>query len=323
MSTQAISLCIALVAVPAFLVGWSIVDHNLRVRRVQRLARSLPAGTRERILARIADAARGASVCTLLVPARVSTEESPSVLQPDPDITASRFGGTPYGETDERWPTQDDSSSVPAEFLIQVRLGDPLPLPWCGRLIAVFWKFDEQQTVRTYAAPSPAKYVCRPGSPDTSPERGLTPLPIPADNSTAIRQSPGMIASPETAESRRPRFDWQLPYDPDLLLEVVPGLRDELRAFTKKPADLLAHWLVTERQGYTIDLSDIVQMGGQPQWVQHDPGPMTCGECGQPLRFLFQFGDLSGQSRLGDAGVCYLFGCDAHPDSPRSLLQMC
>lgn len=324
MNGQAISLGIALVTIPAVLVGWTIVAHNLRVRRVRKLARSLPAGTRERILARIADAARGASVCTLLVPVQSPTDESLSAQRRQPDITASRFGGPPYGEADEQWPTRDDDSMEPADFLIQVRLGDPLPSPWLGRLIVVFWKFDEEQTVRIYAAPSPSKYVRRPGSPDASPECCLVPLPIPEDKSAPVSPAPEhATASESPADSHRSRFEWQLPYDPSLLLETVPNLRDELRRLTRRPADLLAHWLVTERHGYELDVSDIVQMGGQPQWVQDDPGPMICAECGEPLRFLFQFGDLSGQSRLGDAGVCFVFGCDAHPEFARSLVQMC
>ena len=324
MNSQAVSLGIALLVVPAVLIGWAIATHNLRVRRVRRLARSLPVGTRERILARITDAAREASVCTLLVPDRCSIDESPSEQRPQPDNTASRFGGIPYGEAGEQWPTRDDKSPDPTDFLIQVRLGEPLPSPWLGRLIVVFWRFDEDQTVRIYSDPSPAKYVCRPGSPDASPERRLTPLPIPVDKSALISQAPEHGTAVESpAASHSFEVEWQLPYDPSLLLETVPGLRDELRRLTRHPADLLTHWLLTERHGYTIDLGDIVQMGGQPQWVQDDPGPMTCMKCERPLRFLFQFGDLSGQSRFGDAGVCFVFGCDAHPETARSLVQMC
>ena len=324
MNGQAISLGIAIFAVPAVLLSWSIAAHNLRVQRVRKLARSLPVGTRERILARIADAARGASVCTLLMPVRSSTAESISGQRPQSDIAASRFGGTPYGEAGEDWPRRDDSSSVLSDFLIQVRLGDPLPAPWREQLIVVFWKFDEEQAVRIYAAPSPSKYVRRPGSPDASLEYCLVPLPIPEDKSAPVSHAPEHATATESpADSHRSQFAWQLPYDPSLLLETVPDLRDELRRLTRRPADLLAHWLVTERHGYELDVSDIVQMGGEPQWVQDDPGPMTCVKCDRPLRFLFQFGDLSGQSRLGDAGVCFVFGCDAHPDIARSLVQSC
>jgi hypothetical protein len=81
--------------------------------------------------------------------------------------------------------------------------------------------------------------------------------------------------------------------------------------------------IVPEHYGYHLDVSDIVQLSGNPQWVQDDPGPICCARCEQPMRFLFQFGDLSGQSRLGDAGVCFVFGCDTHPDHVRFMLQMC
>ncbi|MEK6259002.1 MAG: DUF1963 domain-containing protein [Planctomycetota bacterium] len=326
MNPQAISLCIALVSVPVVLVGWAIAAHNLRVWQVRRVARSLPVGTRERILAQIAESARGSSICTLLIPARFPTAESSGEPTSQSELTASRFGGPPYGEAGEQWPTREDGSLEPTDFLIQVRLDDPLPPPWPGRLIVVFWKFDEQQTVLVYAAPSSARYVRRPGSPDASPECVLMPLPIPNANPPSIQNSPAQAAASEAPSElfdSKNENEWQLPYDPSLLIESVSGLRDELRQFTPRPADLLTHLMLTERHGYELDVSDIVQMGGRPQWVQDDPGPRTCPECGKRLRFLFQFGDLSGQSRLGDAGVCFVFGCDAHPDSAQSLVQMC
>lgn len=324
MNGQLVSLGIAIVGVPAVLLGWSIAAHNVRVWCVRKLARTLPVGTRERILARIAESARGSSVCTLLVPVSFPTVEPVNSSTSLPDITVSRFGGPPYGEADEQWPTRDDDRTQPADFLIQVRLDDALPAPWPGRLIVVFLKFDVTQTVLVYAAPSPAKYARRPGSPDASPECLLMPLPIPKTKPTSIPRPPEPAAASETpAEASVSENDWQLPYDPTLLLESVPGLREELRQFTRRPADLLAQLMAPKHYGYGFDLSDIVQMGGRPHWVQDDPGPMTCPECGQPLRFLFQFGDLSGQSRLGDAGVCYVFGCDAHPDATQSLVQMC
>ncbi len=324
MNGQAISLGIALVTVPAVLLGWSIAAHNLRVWRVRKLARSLPVGTRERILARIAEAARGSSVCTLLVPVTSPTVEPANSSASPADVTASRFGGSPYGEAGEQWPTREDHSTVPADFLIQVRLGDPLPAPWRGRLVVVFWKFAERQTVLVYAAPSPAKYVRRPGGSDASPECVLMPLPIPHANPPSMPpESEPVSASESPAESVDSEHEWQLPYDPTLLLESIPGLREELRQCTRRPADLLAQLMAPDHYGYGFDLSDVVQMGGRPQWVQDNPGPMTCAECGEPLRFLFQFGDLSGQNRLGDAGVCYVFGCDAHPDFTASLVQMC
>ena len=106
MNPQVVSLCLAIVTVPAVLIGWSIVAHNMRVWQVRKLARSLPQGTRERILARITDAARGTPCCTLLVPARVSTDDSPGAQRPPPDMMSSHFGGTPYSEAGEEWPSK-------------------------------------------------------------------------------------------------------------------------------------------------------------------------------------------------------------------------
>ncbi len=324
MNGQAISLGIAIVGVPAVLLGWTIAAHKLRVWRVRRLVRNLPVGVRNKILARITEAARGSSVCTLLVPVDSPSHGPPGARTSQPDMTASRFGGPPYGEADEQWPSRDDDRREPADFLIQVRLDDPLPAPWPGRLIVVFLKFAAQQTVLVYSTPSPAKYVRRPSSPDASPECGLMPLPIPKAKPPATQHLPEQVAAAESpAESSGSENEWQLPYDPTLLIEFIPGLRAELRQFTRRPADLLAQLMAPDHYDYGIELSDIVQLGGRPQWIQDDPGSTTCPECDRPLRFLFQFGDRSGQNRLGDAGVCYVFGCDAHPDRAQSIVQMC
>jgi hypothetical protein len=42
----------------------------------------------------------------------------------------------------------------------------------------------------------------------------------------------------------------------------------------------------------------------------HDP---VCGECGKPMRFLFQFGEVVPGVQMADAGVYYVYGCDDHP----------
>lgn len=324
MNNHSVSVLVAVIGIPIILVAWSIAVHNVRVWRVRKLARTLPVGTRERILSRIAEAARGSSVCTLLVQAKFPNDESTDAHAIPAGITASRFGGSPYGEVGEQWPTRDDTSAGPAEFLIQVRLDESLPEPWPGRLIVVFQKFDVAQTVFVYAAPSSEKYALRPGSPNAGSECRLMPLPIPKTDPPLIPPSVEHVSTSELP-NERPDFEehWQLPYDPTLLLKSVPGLREDLRQFTSRPVDLLTHLMLTERHGYELDVSDIVQLGGRPQWIQFDPGPTTCPICGNSMRFLFQFGDLSGQSRLGDAGVCFVFGCDTHPDSIQSLVQMC
>ena len=201
---QLVPLCIAIVGVPAVLLGWTIAAHNVRVWRVRKLARSLPVGTREQILGRIAESARGSSVCTLLVPVNSPRDESQSASASRPDMTASRFGGSPYGEPGEQWPNRDDASTQPADFLIQVRLDDPLPSPWAGRLIVVFLKLDVTQTVLVYAAPSPAKYARRPGSSDASPECLLMPLQIPKTKPTSIPRPTRPTIQHRCSRSRLP-----------------------------------------------------------------------------------------------------------------------
>lgn len=114
-----------------------------------------------------------------------------------------------------------------------------------------------------------------------------------------------------------------LDYDPVVLLETVPELREELSPHTRRPADLLAAILAPNHCGYGFELSDIVQVGGAPIWLLDEPAPQVCQQCGGRMRFLFQFGDLNGGILLGDSGVYYLFGCDAHPEQVRGIVQMC
>lgn len=300
MFEQLISLSFAIIAVPVFLVSWSVVNHNIRIRLAKQAFRKLPSGARERILSSIDAAAERNTACALLVPVASHSGESDSEA-----IASSRFGGTPYSEAADTWPRLGEGASEPADFLIQVRLDQPLPAPWIGRLIVVFRKSDIQQTVRVYESTSAERAVALNEGSLASFSCRLCPIRIPAPP-----LQPDGTDSPFVA------------YDPPTLLDSVPGLNDELTAFSNRPADLLTQILAPEHYTYGLGLEDVVQMGGRPEWLQA-ADEQACEHCGQPLRFLFQFGDLSQRSRLGDAGICYVFGCDNHPTIARAVVQMC
>lgn len=63
-----------------------------------------------------------------------------------------------------------------------------------------------------------------------------------------------------------------------------------------------------------LDAEDAILAGGDAQLIQNEHDPL-CPACQQPMRFLFQFGDVTEDFELGDCGVGYVYGCDAHPEN--------
>ena len=52
---------------------------------------------------------------------------------------------------------------------------------------------------------------------------------------------------------------------------------------------------------------------GDPELIQSEHNA-SCLVCRARMRFLFQFGEPNEQQMLlGDAGIAYIYGCDAHP----------
>lgn len=309
MNGEICSLVFAVVFVPLMILGWMNILHSLRMRRTRRIYISLPTSTRDRILERINDAGRRDPACSVL--AAVEPESGRLAF----DFPQSHYGGAPYAEAGDVWPRTASDRSEPADFLIQVLLDDSLPPPWIGRLVVVY-NGDVAPTVRSYSSPSTERRVTLAGGPVPQQEWTVRPVRIPRQ---AAFEEPGGIPEVEPAPEKGRLLD----YDPVVLLETVPDLREELSPFTRRPADLLAAILAPNHCGYGFELSDIVQMAGTPIWLLDDPGAQACQQCGGRMRFLFQFGDLNGGILLGDSGVCYLFGCDAHPEQVRGIVQRC
>ncbi len=294
----------AIVFVPTMVLGWMLVTNALRIRGVRRAYLNMPVEVREQILNRIHEAGRDGAGCSVLV----ATEPGRS---PD-DIAGSHYGGIPYAEAGDDWPAREAGMPDPANFMIQVRLDDSFPPPWPGRLVVVFNRHDVDQTVRCYPLPS-AETARGPRAPqDQQPQREWTLRCI---------RIPRQPALDDAAPGEKVRGGL-LDYDPVVLLESLPELSEQLSPFTRRPADLLAAILAPNHCGYGFELSDIVQLGGEPVWLKDNLGGLNCDQCGRSMRFLFQFGDLNGGRLLGDGGVCYAFGCDEHPDQPRAIVQM-
>ena len=223
----------------------------------------------------------------------------------------SRFGGVPYAEAEDAWPVQAAADKTePATFLIQVRLDESFPPPWPGRLVVVFHRFEP--TVRCYAMSAIARAIAMTGGPVPQREWTLRSVRIP--------RQPVDDDIHRAATVRGGLLD----YDPIVLLNSVPGLQADLIPHSSRPRELVAMLLAPNQfRDYGFELSDIVQLGGKPVWLTEELAGLHCDRCGQSMRFLFQFGDLNGGDLLGDSGVCYVFGCDEHPDRPRAIVQMC
>lgn len=299
------SLVFALLFVPTVILGYLNITNGLRMRRVRRMYQGLPTAVRTRILDQIDQMGRQNCACKVLVAAE--TEGRPSE---GGQRTTSHYGGEPYAEDGDTWPAIASDNQKPAPFLIQVLLEDLFPPPWQDRLLVVFLRHDVQQAIRSYPKPCAERYVKLSGGPTLEREWTLRPVFIP-------RQSLADQFGEGTQRSR-PLLD----YDPVVLLQTAPAIQSVLAPYSRRPADLLAAILAPNHCGYGFELSDIVQLGGSPVWLQENLDEITCDRCGRPMRFLFQFGDLNGTDLLGDAGVCYVLGCDDHPEQPLGIVQM-
>lgn len=282
-----------------------IMPHNVRAKKAREAGQQLSPKDREEILAMIREEGRARKWGILWV--RAGKAPDPKDL-----LVGSHLVGEPYAEKGEKWPPStppdpedpDGSSSVPAPFLLQVRLGDSALGPvWQGRLLTVFLQEDQEQIVRSYKDPDPKKYVRLEGGPEVVEAIALEELPIPmeVENETPKEKD-------EYVEPGPPDFS------PRALLERVPGLKERLERHFSDAQGLLTQVLLPDCHGYDLEAPSVMYQGKEASYIQN-PHEGTCKICRSPLRFLFQFGDVVPGSPLGDAGVGYVYGCDGHPDA--------
>jgi hypothetical protein len=235
-------------------------------------------------------AASGPSVTFLRLTEEVPCEESV--------LFQSHVGGLPYAESGDDWP-QETPEGDPAEFMLQVRLDHPgLGDRWQGRLIVAFLVFDDEQAVRSYAAPSVEKYVPLDAKREPRPCILLKPIRIPAEDGE----------------------EGILPMLPARLCQDFPEITVPLEPYTNDFAGVLAQILRPSVYGYDLDAPDIAYIGGDPMLIQNPHEPV-CDECGKPMRFLFQFGEVVPGVQMADAGVFYVYGCDDHPDRCKGFVD--
>src|SRR5262245_60529649 len=80
---------------------------------------------------------------------------------------------------------------------------------------------------------------------------------------------------------------------------------NDLGPFTKDPTGLLSQILRPNVYAYDLEEWQVAYEGGDPMLIQNPHEPV-CDECGNPMRFLFQFGEIIPNVQLADAGVCYV-----------------
>jgi hypothetical protein len=271
--------------------GLLILPHNLRVWRVRRSYRRLPLQVQQQVLAAIRAAAQHVRAVTFLRLDRGCAVVETAI------VAESHVGGLPYAESPDQWPAADGIESP--RFLLQVQLTDPGLGPiWQGRLIEVFLTFDFEQVVRSYPAPTRERYV-------------RLASPAPPFECVPIVSLPFPAAHNDAGES--------IAY-PSQLCETIPEIRELLRPYTRDCAGLLTQILCPGIYGYDFETPFIAFEGGSPELIQspHEP---TCDRCRQPMRFLFQFGEIIPNLRLSDAGVGYVYGCDQHPEFCKAFMD--
>jgi hypothetical protein len=277
----------------AFLV---VLPHNLRILRLRRIYKELPNSVKEPTLRLIQDAAATHPFVTFLWLDEKQTCDTTNLT------LESHVGGAPYAEAGEVWP-----GCPPAKFLLQVRLEDPsLGQKWLGRLLTVFFLSDAQFAVRSYPTPSLERYVPL-SAPPQPPCIPLISIRLPVDD------------QPEGGEEDigEPARN---PASPARLCDMVPAIPQILSPFTKDPAGLLSEILRPFVYDYNLAEWQIAYEGGDPSFIQ-PACKATCNDCGKPMRFLLQFGEIIPGVRMADGGVCHVFGCDEHPDRCSGFLD--
>jgi len=275
------------VVVGILIVG--VIRHNLRVWRVRRAYQTLPVWVRDRVLDLIQEAASGRPSMALLRPdEELQRDARDALLQ-------SHVGGSPYAEAGDAQ-SIDDS----AIFLLQVRLNEPeLGEAWRGRLLTAYLVRDSELVVRSYGAPHINRFVA-----DAAPASPRPCIPLT------------LLRFPVEIEDEEPPF----PSPPARICALMPAIPELLGEFTDDPAGLLSQIICPGFHGSDLDAPEIAYVGGEPLLIQnpHDP---TCDVCGDPMRFLFQVGEVVLGLQLADAGVCYVYGCDRHPSHCKGFID--
>lgn len=213
---------------------------------------------------------------------------------------AACIGGDAAALPGEQWPVNGDGS--PAAFMLQLPLSAPrFPSQWQNRIVTVFM-VEHGLLVRSYA-------------PSSIPD--LISLRNPLGETVVVKQGLQQLAIPYV-----PVHDGD--EEPEAfssaqLLAQIPELKAKLEQVSKYPVYVLNQIIEGKAQ---LAAEDAILAGGDPQLIQGEHDAL-CPVCKQPMRFLFQFGDVTENFELGDCGVGYVYGCDAHPAQCQGFADCC
>lgn len=270
----------SIVAVPLWLMTRS--ESKLR-RKALADFESISAATRSALLALIDSHARRGEFRLMY---RIVGENSA-------DYQLARVGGQPLARSDEMWPLDDDGQ--PGKFLLQLPLSGVSHPVWNDRLLAVYL-LQHELLVKSYTGAADLVARAAPVGVTQLPAQALEPLAIP-------------LTEPLGCDDEEPEHE---PLGSEWFMETIPGLGERLSTLTSQPARVLSILLDGRDATGSCVTEEPILVGGEPELIQgqHDP---RCETCQQPMRFLLQFRDVTDSDELGDCGVGYVYGCDAHP----------
>lgn len=224
---------------------------------------------------------------------------------------SSHFGGTPYLEDLNEFPCSLEEHQTKADFVLQLTLSAKrLGEVWQGRLITVYmFDWDWTLTIRSYQDPSINKQVSIPDYSETYRCLAFSPLAVPY-----------VPEPPEDVEYSEEDEDHISGYDVESLIKLTPGLKEKLEKYTKHEDNVLSRVIDPQFSDTYLDMGNLILEGGDPVIIQN-PHDAHCPICQKKMRFLFQFGEVSDELHLGDAGQVYIYGCDDHPEQCEGFID--
>lgn len=274
-------------------IGWLMsIPHRRRIDQANEDFKGIDASTRADMLDLIDSHSRQGEFLLMYR----SAEQAGGMA------TGPRIGGDPVALPNEAWPMCEDGK--PGTFLLQLPLVAPrLPSQWQGRMMVVFL-VDYALQMRSYSHADILQLIT---------------LQNPHGESVVVRQDLQELAMPYVPESRGDEDDEDEygGFDTAQLLERIPELGSRLTPLTKYPLLVLNQIMGEAAQ---FEAEDAILVGGDPRLIQGEHDPL-CPICQQPMRFLFQFGDVTEDFMMGDCGVGYVYGCDAHPEQCEGFID--
>jgi hypothetical protein len=185
-------------------------------------------------------------------------------------------------------------------FLMQMPLRAPRLQPQWHNRILVLYLVDHQPLVRSYD--------------QNTQQLRLLSSPLPSEIPRALAE----VAMPYLPSSDETETEGG--FDPGVIFSRVPDLRNELLKFSSHPEMLLSMLLNGPSTQRALDATDQILVGGDPILIQNEH-KAPCPVCNQPMGFLMQSCDITDSFEFGDAGVVYIYGCDAHPDNCAAFID--